>query len=99
MDPGFLRRVAHPGAHFLLLFGGEPGGPPGVVAFRQAGQTVLFEAAHPIADRAWRVAEVVGNLFAAQAPGDHQDPVTAVIVAGVGVTVDLLLQHSAAELG
>ena len=69
-----------------------------MIAFSQTTQPLVVKASHPIDEGAGRVAKQSGHLFATHARGHQQHAVQPVIVAGVLMTVDLLLQHSAAVL-
>jgi hypothetical protein len=91
-------RLAHPATHFLQLLGGQPGRATRMVAFGQTGQPLPIKAPYPIDQRARRVAKEVGHLFATHPGSDEQDAMQTMIIAGVLMTVNLLLQHSAAVL-
>ena len=95
---GGRRRLAHQTAHFRQLLGGKPGGPSGMVAFGQAGQAFPVEAPDPIDQGAGRVPKQSGDLLATQPGSDEQHAVQPVIVAGILMAVDFLLQQRAAVL-
>ena len=66
LQPGGSGRLAHPLAHLFQLLGREPGRPAGVIAFGQASQPLAVETAHPVGERARRVAEEPGHLLAVE---------------------------------
>ena len=92
------RRLSNQAAHFLQLLGRQTGGTSGMVALGETGQALQVKAPHPIDDGAWRVSEESSDLLAAQTGSDEQDAVQSVIISGVLMTIDFLLQHSKAVL-
>ena len=93
------RRLPHPSAHFLQLLGGEPGRSPGMVSLRQTGQPVELKMLHPIGERARGVSKEPGGLLATHSRSNKQHAVEPVIVSGILMAIDFLLEHSPAVLG
>lgn len=93
------RLLSHPSAHFLQLLGREPGWSPGVVSLRQTGQPVEFEMLYPIGERARGVSKESGGPLATHSRSNKQHAVKSVIVSGILMTIDFLLEHSLAVLG
>ena len=98
VQAGDRRRLAHPPLHGFQLLGREPGGTPGVIAFGQTRQTPEVELPHPVDERARRVAEETSHRLATQAGSDEQDARQSVIIAGILMAINFLLQHSATVL-
>ena len=91
-------RLPHPATHFLQLLGRESGGASRMVAFGQTRQALEVETSHPVDQGARRVPKQFGSLLATHARSHEQDAVQSVIISGILMTVDFLLEHGTATL-
>lgn len=93
-----FRWLANQGAHLFQLLGGEAARTPTVIAFGQARQALALESSHPVDHRTGRIAKDARHLFTGHAGGHERDAMQAVIIAGVLMAVDFLLEEQAAIL-
>lgn len=91
-QPGFLRAAAQRGIDLLELPLTQAAGPPRSLAFQQTGKPVLFKAVHPILHRSGRITEKPGDFQTTHSLSYEQQPMQTMVVAGLGVATDLILQ-------
>ena len=94
----FLRLASYVTPQRRPLLGVQRGGPTRTRPFAQASQSVGFEAVHPSLHRPPIFAKQCGDLLAAVAAGDQQQPVQPMVVPRLIGPSDFLLDGHAPDV-
>src|SRR5512140_1006824 len=95
----FLRRASQVTPQRRPLRGVQRGRPTRTLTVAQAGQSMGFEAFHPSLYRPPIFPEQFGDLLAAVAAGDQQQPVQPMIVPRLSGPSDFLLDGQSHHVG
>lgn len=87
----FLRLASQVTPQRRPLCGVQRGGPASTRPVAQAGRSMGFEPCHPALHRSSIFPKQVGNLMAAMAAGDQQQPVQPMVVPRLIGPSDFLL--------
>lgn len=99
LDAGFTRSLAQSDLHLHQLIGIQACRAARTFSFGEARKPGFIEAMNPVFNRPRRVSQNPSSLTAAEALGNQQDPVQAVIVSRFLGTADFVLQNHYRGLG
>jgi hypothetical protein len=92
-EPNIFRRFPKNLSDDLQMLLSQASWPPGTTTLLESSQPLALETSNPILHCAWGIPQHGGCLPAGHTLRDQQNPVKAVVIAGLIRPADLILQY------